>query len=84
MENNKISSHSEQKSKHSCKPIKVWVFLQHQVSYKIPLNKRKGVKIKLFIDFEIVLKAGRVRNFFLFSEVCKPTNFRQLGSVSYC
>ena len=64
MKNNKISSHSEQKSKHSCKPRKVCVFLQHQASYKIPLNKRKGVKNKLFIDFKIVLKAGGVRNFF--------------------
>ena len=64
MKNNKICSHSEQKSKHSCKSRKVCVFLQHQASYKIPLNKRKGVKNKLFIDFKIVLKAGGVRNVF--------------------
>ena len=52
MKNNKISSQSEQKSKHSCKPRKVCVFLQHQASYKITLNKRKGIKI----NFSLTLK----------------------------
>ena len=56
MKTNKISSHSEQKRKHSCKPRKVCVFLQHQASYKIPLNKRKGVKINFSLTLKLFSK----------------------------